>query len=107
MVTRTIRDMDEGQAPDGGTIKYLKVLVTVLTVTMIFGFLTIVVIFVMRFGTTSPLDLPDRIALPVGTEATAFTQGEDWFAVVTDGSEILVYSRGTGELRQRIQITPE
>ena len=79
---------------------------TGLTVTMIFGFLTIVVIFVMRFGTTAHLDLPESIALPEGTGATAFTQGTDWFAVVTDGDEILIYSRGTGDLRQRIQIAP-
>ena len=80
---------------------------TTLTLTMILGFLTIVALFVMRFSEMGRVELPDRISLPDGTEATAFTQGDDWFAVVTDESEILIYSRVTGNLRQRISITPE
>ena len=99
--------MGEGQAPDAKTLRYLKVLVTVLTATMILGFLTIVALFVMRFSEMGKVELPDRITLPEGATAQAFTQGNDWFAVVTDGDEILIYSRVTGNLRQRIAITPE
>ncbi|NNE80631.1 MAG: hypothetical protein HKN18_10205 [Silicimonas sp.] len=99
--------MDEGQAPDERTLKYLKVLVTVLTATMILGFLTIVALFVMRFSEMGQVELPDSIALPDGTEAAAFTQGDNWFAVVTKTDEILIYSRVTGNLRQRIVITPQ
>ena len=88
-------------------MRYLKVLVTVLTLTMIGGFLTIVALFVMRFGEMSRVEVPDEIVLPDGTSATAFTRGEGWFAVVTDTDEILIYSRVTGNLRQRIKITPE
>lgn len=99
--------MDGDKAPDEGTLKYLKILVTVLTVTMILGFLTIVGLFVMRFSEMGRVELPDRISLPDGAEATAFTQGDDWFAVVTDGGEILIYSRVTGNLRQRIVIKGE
>lgn len=80
---------------------------TILTVTMILGFLTIVALFVMRFTEMNRAELPDEIVLPDGTRATAFTQGEGWFAVVTDGDEILIYSRVTGTLRQRIAIVPE
>ena len=99
--------MDSDKAPDEGTLKYLKILVTVLTVTMILGFLTIVGLFVMRFSEMGRVELPDRISLPDGAEATAFTQGDDWFAVVTEGDEILIYSRVTGNLRQRIVIEAE
>ena len=89
------------------TLRYLKVLVTVLTVTMILGFLTIVALFVMRFSAMNNVELPDTISLPDGSKATAFTRGEDWFAVVTEADEILIYSRTTGNLRQRIVVQPE
>ncbi len=99
--------MGKGQALDTGTLKYLKALVTVLTVTMVAGFLAIVTLFVMRFGEMARIELPDEIVLPEGARATAFTRGDDWFAVVTDVGEILIYSRVTGNLRQRVAILPE
>lgn len=106
---RIVRDMDDKSAPAGGekTLRYLKWLVTALTVTMILGFLTIVGLFVMRFAEMNRAELPDQIVLPDGARATAFTRGEGWFAVVTDKDEILIYSRTTGNLRQRIRIEPE
>lgn len=88
-------------------MRYLKALVTILTVTMILGFLTIVALFVMRFSAMGQAELPDEISLPDGAKATAFTRGDDWFAVVTADNEILIYSKVTGNLRQRITITPE
>ena len=101
--------MDDETAPVGGdrTLKYLKWLVTGLTVTMIGGFLTIVGLFVMRFTEMNRVELPDRIVLPDGVRPTAFTHGEGWFAVVTADDEILIYDRVTGNLRQRISIEPE
>ena len=107
MVTRTLRDMEDGQALDTRTLKYLKALVTILTVTMIVGFLAIVALFVMRFGEMARTELPDEVVLPEGVRATAFTRGDDWFAVVTDADEILIYSRVTGNLRQRVAISSE
>jgi hypothetical protein len=99
--------MGENGAPDARTLRYLKALVTILTVTMILGFLTIVALFVMRFAEMNRVELPDKITLPDGAVATAFTQGEGWFAVVTEADEILIYSRVTGNLRQRIRVEPE
>ena len=89
---------------DARTLRYLKWLVTGLTVTMIAGFITIVVLFAMRFSEMRAVALPDSITLPDGAVATAFTRGDDWFAVVTEDNEILVYSAITGNLRQRIRI---
>ncbi len=96
--------MEDGQAPDVKTLKYLKALVTILTVTMILGFLTIVALFVMRFTPMNKAELPDEITLPDGSKATAFTRGEGWFAVVTDQDEILIFNRVTGNLQQRIVV---
>ena len=88
-------------------MRYIKALVTILTVTMIGGFLTIVALFVMRFAEMNRVELPDAITLPDGLVATAYTRGQGWFAVVTDADEILIYSRATGNLRQRIRIESE
>lgn len=87
-----------------GTLRFLKVLVTVLTLTMIVGLVTITALFVTRFSAADDLTFPDRISLPDGTVATAFTQGETWYAVVTSEDEVLIFSRLTGALSQRIQI---
>ena len=99
--------MGEDGAPDVRTLRYLKALVTILTVTMIGGFLTIVALFVMRFAEMNRVELPDQITLPDGAVATAFTRGQGWFAVVTESDEILVYNRATGNLLQRIRIEAE
>ena len=91
---------------DSGTVKYLRLLVTILTITMIAGFLVIVTLFVIKFsslGSTEP-DLPDTVTLPADTNATAFTQGTDWFAIITDDNRILIYDREDGSLRQTLQI---
>jgi hypothetical protein len=92
---------------DAGTVKYLRVLVSVLTVTMILGFIVIVALFVIRFSGNEAVALPEAITLPDGARATAFTQGADWFAVVTDDDRILIYDRQSGALRQTITIEAE
>jgi len=89
---------------DPATVKYLRLLVTILTGTMVVGFIVIVVLFVIRFSDAFGPKLPDTITLPDGTEATAFTQGGDWYAVVTDDDRILIYDRKSGELRKSITL---
>ncbi len=81
----------------------MRRLVTVLTATMIGGVLLIIALIVIRFNDAPP-ELPDRIVLPDGSEASAFTQGMGWFAVVTTDDRILIYDRVTGQLRKSITI---
>ena len=81
---------------------------TLLTVVMILGFLVLVGAFVMRLRAGGP-ELPDGVAVPEGSQAVAFTQGGDWFAVVVrEGAaeRILVYDRLTARLRQAVDIAP-
>ena len=74
-------------------------------VVMIVGFLTLIAMLVMRLAPSTPeLPLPGSITLPDGSKAETFTQGRDWFAVVTTDSRILIYDRVTGELRQMMEI---
>jgi hypothetical protein len=87
-------------------LRFLRLLVTVLTGTMILGLLTIVALIVIRFSQDSaPLAFPASITLPNGTTATAFTQGPSWYAVVTTTDEILIFDRSTGALRQTIRVS--
>jgi len=85
------------------SLKFLRRLVTLLTATMIGGVLVIIVLIVMRFYDAPP-PLPERLTLPEGVAATAFTQGPDWFAVVTDDDRILIYDRVTGRLTQTVTL---
>ena len=76
---------------------------TVLTVVMIAGVLVVIGLLVTRLNRDAPI-LPDQIILPDGAEARAFTQGSDWYAIVTSNDEILIFDRLTGALRQTIPI---
>lgn len=102
-------NLDDPQPVDPGLVRYLRLLVTVLSITMIAGFLVLMVLFVTRFSGPSsdsaPLALPDRVALPEGVEASAFTQGDDWFAIVTTDQRILIYDRASGQLRQTVTLS--
>jgi len=87
-------------------LRFLRILVTALTATMILGLLSIVALLVIRFtGAPAGPVLPDQITLPADSKAVAFTQAPDWFAVVTDGNEILIFARPDGKLLQTIKIT--
>ncbi len=70
---------------------------------MIAGMVIVVVLMILRFNAPA-LVLPERITLPDGTEPAAFTQGADWYAVVTEDDRILIYDRATGTLHQTVDI---
>lgn len=84
-------------------LKFLRHLVTVLTAVMIGGLVIVVALIVTRFYGSGP-EMPTSITLPDGSEATAFTRGENWYAVVTKDNQILIYDDVTGQLKQTIEI---
>lgn len=99
--------MDDAPLPEAlpPSLRFLKLLVTLLTATMILGLIAIVALLVTRLPRgEAPLPLPNAITLPGGARATAFTQGADWYAVVTQEDEILIFDRATGALRQTVRI---
>ncbi len=98
---------DSPQPVDAGTVKFLRVLVTVLTATMIVGLLVVIGLLVTMFSDLKTPALPDTITLPSGAKATAFTQGGRWYAVVTADDRILIFNRTTGQLMQTVEIAPE
>jgi hypothetical protein len=94
---------DDPQPQEPANLKFLRLLVTILTGTMIAGLLVIIGLFVIRFSDRGPA-MPDAITLPDGTKATAFTQGDSWYAVVTKDNQILIFDRNTGKLTQTVTL---
>ena len=93
-------------AQGAATIKWLRILVVALSVTFIAGFAALVALFAVRFselGTPRPA-IPAEILLPPGARPAAFTQGADWFAVVTDSDEILIFDMEGGPPVQTIKV---
>jgi len=104
---------DMNNIPDNSgepaNLRFLRILVTILTATMILGLVTIVTLIVIRVPnvistSVDPLPLPDSITLPDGSQADSFTQGADWYAVVTKDGVILIFNRDDSSLRQSIKI---
>ncbi|PIE06435.1 MAG: hypothetical protein CSA74_12555 [Rhodobacterales bacterium] len=93
--------------PDAALIRYLKTLVTALSVTMIAGVIVLVSVVVMRFNaTTAPVAFPGSIALPEGSQAQAVTRGPGYLLVVTADGRALVFSPDGQSLRQEIALAP-
>lgn len=102
---------DPDKSPEPANLRFLRILVTILTASMIGGLVTIIVLIVIRVPNVvrtieDPVPLPATITLPDGSVAESFTQGGDWYAVVTKGGEILIFNRDDGSLRQKIRIAP-
>ncbi len=88
------------------SLRFLKWLVILLTLTMIGGVITVVGLIVTRMPqafTPAPPTLPTSITLPDGVSAQAVTVGTGWFAVVTDDNAILIFN-ADGTLRQTVVI---
>lgn len=83
-------------------LRFLKALVTGLTLVMALGMVAIVAILWIRLGEPTLPDLPDSITLPAGAAADAVTFARDWIVVVTDAGEVLLYDRA-GVLRDRVR----
>ncbi len=97
-------------APDSETglppsLRLLKALVIVLTLTMIGGVITVVALIVTRMPTAfqSTPEVPATLKLPEGTTAGAVTFGKGWIAVVTTDDRILIFS-DEGRLLQDVAV---
>ncbi|MGP3695953.1 DUF6476 family protein [Rhodobacter sp. NSM] len=103
--------MQQAPAPEGRlppSLRFLKWLVIVLTLTMIGGVITVVAVIVIRMPSSfsaPPPALPEELALPEGTRVEAFTRGRDWLGVVTEDGRILIYEPD-GRFRTEVRIAP-
>ena len=95
----------DGQLPP--SLRFLRALVFILTLTTIGGVIPVVAVIVTRMPAAlkAPPSLPAELALPEGARPAAFTQAADWLAVVTDDSRILIFNRD-GSFRQELHVSP-
>lgn len=92
--------MEDFELPPG--LRFLRQLVTVLTLVMVVGVVLIAALLVIRLNQPA-LVIPDQITLPDGTVAVSYTQTQDWFAVVTDENKILIFDLN-GQLTQEVDV---
>jgi hypothetical protein len=81
------------------SIKFLKLLVTLLAGVMIVGFVIIVCVFVINFRKSHVL-VPATLELPDDIIPIAYTQTRNWYAIVTDDDEILIFDNTGNEIQQ-------
>ena len=92
--------MEDIELPSG--LRFLRQLVTVLTMVMIVGVVLISARLVIRLNQPA-LAIPEWITLPSGTVAVSYTQTQDWYAVVTDQNKILIFDLD-GQLTQEVDL---
>jgi len=92
--------MEDIELPSG--LRFLRQLVTILTMVMIVGVVLISALLVIRLNQPA-LAIPEWITLPSGTVAVSYTQTQDWYAVVTDQNKILIFDLD-GQLTQEVDL---
>lgn len=88
-------------------LRFLRLLVTILTITMICGIITLVFLIVIKMKDLNndfSINIPKEIILPDNKVAKAFTISTDWYAIVTESNEILIYDSNTNNIKQVIKI---
>lgn len=79
-------------------LRFLKALVTGLSLVMGVGMIAIVALLWFRLGQPVLPDLPANIDLPEGSQASAVTFAGDRIVVLTENQTVLVYDK-SGQLR--------
>jgi hypothetical protein len=95
-------DPSTPELPEPPQLRFLRLLVTTLTVVMIGGLLVVIGLLVTRLN-ADDVPLPAEITLPDGSSPDAVTFGATWIAVVS-GDRILILDRETGQIRQEIDV---
>ena len=100
--------MDKDDQPPNANIqlprnlRFLQRLVTLLTLSMIVGILTIAALLAFKLRSEN-INFPQTLTLPDGTKPIAFTQTKDWYSIITEENEILIY-RNDGTLIRTITV---
>ena len=100
--------MDKDDLPPNANIqlpqnlRFLQRLVTLLTVSMILGILTIAALLAFKLRSEN-INFPQTLTLPDGTKPIAFTQTKDWYSIISETNEILIY-KNDGTLIKSITV---
>ena len=69
---------------------------------MIVGILTIAALLAFKLRSEN-INFPQTLTLPDGTKPIAFTQTKDWYSIITEANEILIY-KNDGTLIRSITV---
>ena len=100
--------MDKDEQPPNAdfqlprNLRFLQRLVTLLTLSMIIGILTIAALLAFKLRSEN-INFPQTLTLPDGTKPIAFTQTKDWYSIITEANEILIY-KNDGTLIKSITV---
>ena len=83
-------------------LRFLQRLVTLLSISMIVGILTIAALLAFKL-LSGNINFPQTLTLPDGTKPIAFTQTKDWYSIISETNEILIY-KNDGTLIKSITI---
>jgi hypothetical protein len=87
--------MSDMKTPEPANLRFLRILVTILTAVMICGLITIVALLVTRLPSRA-ITLPDALAVPRDAEILSVTQAPGrWLATTTDGRLLVFAPDGT------------
>jgi len=98
--------MNKTSGLDPTNIRFLRILVTTLTVTMIAGIIIVITLLVIKLQ-PSKIKIPQEITLPKGTKAISYSQGSDWIAIISSDDRIFIFDSVTGKIRKQIKINSE
>ncbi|OJH44377.1 MULTISPECIES: DUF6476 family protein [Paracoccus] len=84
-------------------LRFLKTLVTGLTLVMGFGMVAVVALLWLRLSQPVLPELPGNIKLPDNVQVQAVTFATDWIVVVTGDAQVLLYDRN-GTLKQTVAV---
>ena len=88
---------------DPANIRFLRILVTTLTITMIAGIIIVIALLAIKLQ-PSKIEIPQNTSLPEDSNAISYSQGSDWIAVTTSENQILIFDSQTGKLRHTISV---
>ncbi|MEO8531149.1 MAG: DUF6476 family protein [Deltaproteobacteria bacterium] len=88
------------------TIRRLARLVTVLTVVMIVGMITVVGLLILKLNTGDALPVPQSLSVPDGAVVKAVTTTATEMIVLTE-DRVLIYDRTSGALRASVALTSD
>jgi hypothetical protein len=90
--------------PEPQNLRFLRRLVSLLTIVMIVGMVVVIALLITRLqAPPSQLKLPETIELPEGVIPLAYTRGPDWYAI-TSADALFIYDL-EGTLQQTVEIT--
>lgn len=97
-------DLSEDDGPLPPNLRFLRILVTVLTAVMILGVITIVMLLVIRLSDTGTAILvhPEVFAVPEGVGTVGYSVIDGYTVIVGDDRVIRVFTSDTRELVQEM-----